>query len=585
MVLNFNFPPGNPGDKGGVGANNAIVTNGAHFITYWVYIPPSTPDSLAITVFAQDNVAYAWHQMTVQGKAVPKNTWYPLSLDLTQAGINDPTFNLVSGNIFLTGIQVDNYAGHPTWQDSMLVDNVALVGSQPVSVSNFESGLGGFANVNFGPALKKVAQVPDPTGKSSGVMQLGWIFPADTNAKGAVGLQQSGGLAVNGARFVTYWIYLADSTMPDSFAVRVFAQDNKNYAYHDASTLVKAIPKKTWYPLSLDLAQTAVDDPKFDLVAGNIFNTGIQIDSYNYHSAIPAWKDSVYIDNVALLTYTVTPPAKKLVLATFETPGDVAGFSTQSSIGPSFTLLANGVDTTNAANRVLVATAAFDTGNVKIKGAIAKSNVSFFKQGDTSATDITFDVFVPSSMPDSARFDLVLMGPATNNAWVQDEFMLGSGSFQKGAWNTLDFGVSRHIADKSITSPRQPATLYVQVYYTTGKKWAGTLFFDNLTLLGIDALTGVAQNPAAPYQYRLYNNYPNPFNPSTTIRYELKQEGSVSLKIYDVLGREVAALVNERQSAGPHAVVFDATRFATGAYFYTLHAGAFVKTEKMMVLK
>ena len=125
----------------------------------------------------------------------------------------------------------------------------------------------------------------------------------------------------------------------------------------------------------------------------------------------------------------------------------------------------------------------------------------------------------------------------------------------------------------------------MQVYYTTGKKWAGTLFFDNLTLLGIDALTGVAQNPAAPYQYRLYNNYPNPFNPSTTIRYELKQEGSVSLKIYDVLGREVAALVNERQSAGPHAVVFDATRFATGAYFYTLHAGAFVKTEKMMVLK
>ena len=585
MVLNFNFPPGNAGDKGGVGASNAIVTNGAHFITYWVYMPASTPDSLNISVFAQDNVAYAFHQNTVQAKTIPRNKWYPLSLDLTQAGISDPTFNLVTGNIFLTGIQVDNYAGNFTWQDSMLVDNVALVGSQPVSVAAFESGLGGFANVNFGPALKKVAQVADPTAKSSGVMQLNWIFPADTTSKGAVGLQQSGGLPVNGARFITYWIYLADSTMPDSFKVSVFAQDNKNYAYHDASTLVKNIPKKVWYPLSLDLAQTAVIDPNFDLVAGNILNTGIQIDSYSYTGAIPGWKDSLYVDNVALLTYTVPPPLKKLVVDNFETQGDVGLFSTQS-FGPAFTALANGIDTTNAANRVLVVTAAFDTGTVKTKGAISRSNFAFFKQGDTSATDITFDVFVPASMPDSALFDLVLSGPATGNAWVQDEFMLGSPSFQKGAWNTLDFSVSKHIADHTITSPRLTATFYVQVYYKApGKKWSGKMFFDNLTLLGIDALTGVAQNPATPYEYRLYNNYPNPFNPSTMIRYDLKQEGPVSLKIYDVLGREVATLVSGRQPAGPHSVVFDAGRFATGAYFYTLRAGSFVKTEKMMLVK
>jgi hypothetical protein len=188
-------------------------------------------------------------------------------------------------------------------------------------------------------------------------------------------------------------------------------------------------------------------------------------------------------------------------------------------------------------------------------------------------------------MPDSAMFDLVLSGPATGNAWVQDEFMLGSPSFQKGAWNTLDFNVARHIADHTITSPRLTATLYVQIYYTSGKKWSGKLFFDNLTLLGIDALTGIAQNPATPYEYRLYNNYPNPFNPSTMIRYELKTEGSVSLKIYDVLGREVATLVSGRQPAGPHSVVFDAGRYATGAYFYTLRAGSFVKTEKMMLVK
>ena len=584
MVLNFNFPPGNAGDKGGVGVANAIVTHGAHFITYWLYVPASAPDRLNISVFAQGNLGplYPFKQNTVQAKTILKNTWYPLSLDLTQAEINDPAFDLTTGNILLTGIQVDNYAGNTTWQDSMLVDNVALVGAQPVSIANFESSLGGFANVNFGPALNKVEQVADPTGKSSGAMQLNWTFPAGAVSKGAIGLQQSGGLAVNGARFITYWVYLADSTMPDSFAISVFAQDNKNYAFHDAHTLGKDIPKKTWYPLSLDLAQATVNDPTFNLVAGNILNTGIQIDSYNYLGTIPGWNDSLYIDNVALLTYTVPPPLKKLVLSNFNTPGDVGGFSTQS-FGPAFTSLANGVDTTNAANRVLEATAAF-TG-VNNKGAMAKSNLAFFKQVDTNATDITLDVFVPASMPDSARFDLALMGPATGTNWVQDEFMLGSANFQAGAWNTLDFSISKHIADASITNPRLTATFYVQVYYSSPKTWSGTLFFDNLTLLGIDALTGVVQNPTTPFQYKLYNNYPNPFNPSTTIRYELKQEGTVSLKVYDVLGQEVATLVNERQVAGPHFVVFEAKRIASGAYFYTIHAGGFVKTEKMMLLK
>jgi hypothetical protein len=415
-------------------------------------------------------------------------------------------------------------------------------------------------------------------------MKLNWIFPVDTVSKGAVGLQQSGGIPASTARFITYWIYLPDSTMPDSFAVSVFAQDNKNYAYHDVSVFARNIPKKTWYPLSLDLAQFEVNDPSFNLVTGNIFSTGIQIDSYTYQGTVPGWKDSLYIDNVALLTPIVPPPLKKLVLNNFESQGDVGGFSAQS-FGSAFTALANGVDTTNAANRVLVVTAAFDTGTVKVKGAMAKPNVSFFKQGDTSATDITLDVFVPASMPDSAYVDIALNGPATGNVWVQDEFMLGSASFQRGSWTTLDFNVSKHIADHSITAPRLLATLYVQVYYTTGKKWNGTLFFDNLTLLGIDALTGVLQNPNTPYIYRLYNNYPNPFNPSTTIRYDLKLDGPVTLKIYDVLGQEVTTLVNERQGAGPHIVVFDANRFATGAYFYTLHAGEFVKTEKMLLLK
>lgn len=583
MVLRLNFPPGNTGNKGAVGVNKAIVTNGAHFITYWMYFPASTPDSIEVSVFAQDNQTYSFQQNTVLAGTIPKNKWYPLSLDLTQAEITTPAFNLLTGNIFLTGIQIDNYIGDPTWQDSVLVDNVALVGATPTVVADFESSLDGYGieTSGFGNALVHLAQVPDPTAKSSGVMQLNWLFPADSSSKGAVGLSKSGGLAANGARFITYWVYLPDTTMPDSFAFNVFAQDNKNYKYHDINVHAKGIPKKTWYPLSFDLAQTAVTDTQFDLVTGNIFLTGLQVHSYDYNGKGPGWNDSIYVDNVELLSYAVPPPQKKLVLSNFNTLGDISGFSKQS-FGPAFTALANGVDTTNAANRVLVVSAAFDSG-AAIKGAMSRSNLTFL-QGDTNATSITFDVYIPPSMPDSAHFDLALLGSATNNNWVQDEHILGV-DFQKGAWNTLTFNITAHVANASITNIHGSATFYVQVYYQSPKKWTGTIFFDNLTLLGIDALTSVALNPSNPYQYRLYNNYPNPFNPSTTIRYELKVEGNVSLKVYDILGREVSTLVNERQGAGGHSVVFDAKKFASGVYFYTLRSGGFVKTEKMILLK
>ena len=582
MMLRFNFPPGNAGDKGAVGTSSAIVTNGAHFITYWVYIPPSMPDSMEVMVFAQDNQAFSFQQSLYRARDIPRNTWYPISLDLTQAQIRTPAFNLTTGSIFLTGIQVDNYAGNTVWQDSMFVDNVALVGAQPTSVANFETGLGGFADVAFGPALKKVVQVPDPTGKSTGVMQTSWVFPADTASKGAVGLKASGGLAANGARFITFWVYLPDSTMPDSMAVDIFAQDNKNYAWHDTSLLGRYIPKRTWYPVSLDLAQAAAADSRFDLTASNIFVTGVQVHTYAYAAKHPGWTDSIYVDNVQLLSVAVPPPVKKLVLADFSTPGDAGGFAVQS-FGPAFTAVANGVDTTNAANRVLVVTAAFDTG-AAVKGAMSRSNLTFFKTGDTSATDITLDVYIPPTMPDSAHVDLALLGTATGNAWVQDEHVLGV-DFQKGMWNTLDFSVKNHIANGTITNARASATFYVQVYYVSAKKWSGKIFFDNLTLLGIDALTSVTVNSASPYRYRLEHNYPNPFNPSTTIRYELRWDGPVSLTVYDILGREVTTLVNGRQSAGPHAVVFDARGISSGAYFYTLRSGSYTKTEKMLLLK
>jgi photosystem II stability/assembly factor-like uncharacterized protein len=89
----------------------------------------------------------------------------------------------------------------------------------------------------------------------------------------------------------------------------------------------------------------------------------------------------------------------------------------------------------------------------------------------------------------------------------------------------------------------------------------------------------------ADLNYALEQNYPNPFNPSTKITYVTKDQGFVSLKIYNILGNEVAELINGEVEAGNHEVTFDASGLSSGVYFYTLTTGNFTATKKMMMMK
>ncbi|MBM4159961.1 MAG: T9SS type A sorting domain-containing protein, partial [Ignavibacteria bacterium] len=91
---------------------------------------------------------------------------------------------------------------------------------------------------------------------------------------------------------------------------------------------------------------------------------------------------------------------------------------------------------------------------------------------------------------------------------------------------------------------------------------------------------------AIPTGFSLEQNYPNPFNPSTTIEYRLSNESFVTLKVFNLLGQEIAKLVsNEKKSAGTHLVGFDASNLPTGIYFYQITAGEFRATKRMTLLK
>jgi len=92
-------------------------------------------------------------------------------------------------------------------------------------------------------------------------------------------------------------------------------------------------------------------------------------------------------------------------------------------------------------------------------------------------------------------------------------------------------------------------------------------------------------NFTQPDQFSLQQNYPNPFNPVTTIQFSILQRNNVTLKVYDVLGNEVATLVNEERDRGVYSVDFDASRLASGLYLYRIQAGSFVETKKMILIK
>ena len=88
-----------------------------------------------------------------------------------------------------------------------------------------------------------------------------------------------------------------------------------------------------------------------------------------------------------------------------------------------------------------------------------------------------------------------------------------------------------------------------------------------------------------PNEFKLHQNFPNPFNPTTNILFSIPSEEKVLLKIYNVLGKEVTTLLNEVKPAGTHSVTFDGKSLASGVYFYSIEAGTFSNTKKFILLK
>ncbi len=105
-------------------------------------------------------------------------------------------------------------------------------------------------------------------------------------------------------------------------------------------------------------------------------------------------------------------------------------------------------------------------------------------------------------------------------------------------------------------------------------------WYENLSPTGIEVTSN-----EIPIEFSLGQNYPNPFNPNTTINYQIRELSFVTLKVFDVLGNEVATLVNEVKPIGTYEITWTAENLPSGIYFYRLQAGSFVETKKMVLLR
>jgi hypothetical protein len=189
-----------------------------------------------------------------------------------------------------------------------------------------------------------------------------------------------------------------------------------------------------------------------------------------------------------------------------------------------------------------------------------------------------FTVILPPS-------DLVIQGFENNkvtlkwkdNSKVEDGYVIERKQGEASSFSVLD-SLGKNVG-QYVDTTIEAGQIYiyrVQAY----KSSVGSEYSNEVSL----NLTGVKKE-VLPREYSLSQNYPNPFNPTTTIGYQLPISGYLTLKVYNLLGQEVATIFEGVQSAGNYSVTFDANGLTGGIYFYQLKAGSFVENKKFILLK
>ncbi|MGE5499525.1 MAG: YCF48-related protein [Syntrophothermus sp.] len=161
--------------------------------------------------------------------------------------------------------------------------------------------------------------------------------------------------------------------------------------------------------------------------------------------------------------------------------------------------------------------------------------------------------------------------------WNIVSYTKGPGRFTFHLYYTNDYGSNFSI----VATPE--GFIPISLCYTGGSFYLGGK--DGSVLTSKPVKTGIKSDEAKPMFFNLMQNYPNPFNPVTNISYSIAQKGNVTLKVYNIIGKEIATLVSEEKAAGNYTVRFNSAGIPSGIYFYTLTSGSYSETKKLILLK
>lgn len=581
IALGFNGP-----ENGGIHRAGKIPAGGAQQLVYWVFLPSGIPDSVRLAVYATDDGNMVRHEVDYWAANIPRLVWYPLTFPLTEISITSSDFDIVDYDINDIGLEINNFHGSSTsWSGSVYVDSVSLLGAYPGVYADFSSGLQGFSELWPNGWVDSVSWIPGPIGGSTGAVRLKLVDGSGATGGVAFGIQPATGYRASTQSMIAFWIYV-DSTFPDAAYIEPFAQDNNSWALPAARSITTYtgldLPREKWYPVYFDMnVANALSNGVFDSQKYPLGKFGFQVGG-------PPWTGTVYVDRVEFISTTTPPPPPKWVAADF----DDAALGLQGFYVPAANIgtLERILDASTG-NGTYVMKADVDFARTPHIFSAVRNRVPLLDSADyyKFATKVSFDIYFPSDMPEHAVVQFYVSGGSEDSAAVTDT--VDGAGLKAGAWNTLSINTDS-LVQSGIINPAYTANVGVNVFYpypydTTA--WNGSLYFDNLVYNGISRpaqITDAVDGPAGiPKRFRLYSNYPNPFNPTTVIRYDIPRTTKVSLRVYNTLGQEIATLIDRKLTAGEYQVQFDGSRLASGVYLYRLIAGPFVKTSKMVLLK
>ena len=568
-------------DYGTIGTSTYLPTNGALYMTYWVYLDSAQhiPDSLVLTTYTMDNKNWGWNDHLDTVKNIPKNVWYPLQYPLGERAIANP--GVLTGSIMF-GMQFE--PKHPDWNGVIYIQKVQWIGAKPTVVSDFNSSISGWeksSDSNYG--LDSLFSTKDPAVSTEKCMGIHFTFHnaiADTT-KGLHGridygtIGNSTYLPLGTYQDMVYWIYLDTlQNIPDSLGLTTYTMDNKNWGWNDHIFVAKDIPKNVWYPLPYPLAARATAN------AGIL--TGNTMFGMQFQPAHPDWNGIIYIKKVALANEVLAlPPTwnasdfEDSKLHNFHVP----------SYGTGVLSVVPDMKTNNGSN---VLQDAVDLSSAPHKLAVVRDGVPMQWNKDSTATSVSFDMYLPTTgkAPNGGIVKFFVSGGTGDSLAIVDTI----GKQITSGWVTLTIGHLDSLATLGKFDPSKNASIGVILSYPNDTStWKGNVWFDNLVIAGdyntAQLITGVKNTIGVVKSFELYNNYPNPFNPTTNIKYDVAQNSKVQIIVFDILGREVATLVNEQKGAGSYVVEFNASKLTSSVYFIRMTAGSFTKTQKMMLIK